>query len=121
MPVVFTAYGVVTPLGTQGTPYATSEPWRSGNTTPMPPWKGTGTLSGTPPYIVTYGGSPAAVTLDLFDRATNIYIKSTTSDPVTGAWSFTGLSTTRAFDVRGRGTDFSPDENDLMRANQVPS
>lgn len=122
MPVAYTGDAYVTALGTLGTPWATAEPWRAGNFTPMPPWKGSGTLeSSIPIYRVSYAGSPASVVLDLFDRATNIYIMSTTSDPTDGSFSFSGLNTSRAFDVRARGDGFTPDENDMILANVVPA
>lgn len=119
--VAYPVKALLAAIDSMSTPYASAQPWRAQNVGPLPPWRGAGTLSGTAPYIVTYAGSPAAATLDLFDRATNIYISSTTSDAGTGVWSFTGLSTVRAFDIRARGTGFTPDENDLIRANQVPS
>lgn len=88
---------------------------------PVPPWRGTGTLSGTSPYVVTYGGSAATCILDLFDRASNWYIASTTASAIDGSFSFTGLSTVRTFDVRARGDGFTPDENDLILASVTPA
>jgi hypothetical protein len=88
---------------------------------PIPPWKGSGSLSGTVPYVVTYAGSPAAVTLDLFDRTTNYWIKSTVSSAVDGSFSFTGLNTGRLFDVRARGSGFSPAEDDMIIASVTPA
>lgn len=107
--------------GTLRAAFNVSAPWRAGNIVPIPPWKGTGSISApSSPYIVTYSGSPASAVVDLFDRATNFYIMSTTSDAGTGAFSFTGLNTSRTFDVRARGDGFSPDENDMILANVTP-
>lgn len=101
--------------------YARYEGWRAQNVAPLPPWHGTGTLSGTVPYVVTYAGAPASVVLDLFDRATNIYITSTTSSGSDGSFTFSGLNTARLFDVRARGDGFTPDENDKILAGVTPA
>ena len=124
MAFLTTAFPIKTTLvapDSKRVPYNMSAPWRAQNVGPLPPWRGSGALSGTAPsYVVTYAGSPTTAVLDLFDRATNIYIMSTTADPVTGAFSFSGLNTSRLFDVRARGDGFTPDENDLFLAGVTP-
>lgn len=84
----------------------------------FPPWRGTGSISGA----IDYNSSPHTDTVDLFDRVTNKYIVSVTADPTTGAFTFSGLSTSRLFDVRFRGDQFSPspNENDKIIATVTP-
>ena len=89
------------------------------NYTKRPPWRGGGYIAGeAPDGLVTFNGSGAVRTLDLFDRETNICVATTQSAP-DGTYLFDGLNTDRTFDVRARGTD--ENENDLIASRIVPA
>lgn len=88
----------------------------------LPPWHGTGSLSGLiPPYVVTYGGAGATCVLDLYDTVTGLYIMSTSANPTTGAFAFPNLNTARTFDVRARGALFPAVQNDMILAGLTPA
>lgn len=84
---------------------------------PLPPG-GYGYIAGEPPDgLVTFNGAPAVRTVDVFDRATNILVGSTTS-AVDGTYRISGLNIGRTYDVRARGVD--EHENDLIAARITP-
>lgn len=84
----------------------------------LPPYGGTGFIAGTSPDgLVTFNGAGAVRTLDLFDRATNIYLVSTVSAS-DGTYLFNHLNTAMVFDVRARGS--SSTENDVIAARITP-
>lgn len=67
----------------------------------------------SPSGLVLVGGSPAARTVDLFDRATKVLVASTVSSG-SGTYAFTGLSAqTDGYDVIIRGV-ISNGERDVI-------
>jgi hypothetical protein len=61
---------------------------------------GAGTLSG----VVQVSGAPAARTVEVYDQATLILAGTVVSDGATGAWTVSGLTTSRPLRVIYRGT-----------------
>lgn len=96
----------------QGSPYL--PPFSSLHEPQMPPWHGLGYIAGTiPDGLVTFNGTGAVRTLDLFDRLTRTLI-ATTISAANGTYQFTGLTFDRLFDVVARGS--SSTENDIIAA-----
>lgn len=87
------------------------------NYSPAPP-RGIGYIAGeAPDGLVTFNGAPAVRTIDVFDRATNLCVATTTSAS-DGTYRVDGLDPTREYDVRARGQD--EHENDLIAARVTP-
>lgn len=83
----------------------------------LPP-RGDSFIAGQPPDgLVTFNGAPAVRVVDVFDRATNILVASTTS-AADGTYRINGLRQDRLYDVRARGS--SDLENDLIVARVTP-